>query len=196
MGLHEIAMWAKLSGDSTDHRTQAGSLFLVMEALEGGELCDIEDFAGMDPSAFERILAEGRWSYMSHDDVTMTPGPVPQGKARSCLHAARVFAGVGYTRLQMKEWDDDQAQIAHDINRQWQDFVTQSTVSGASGSASDATTTAVQILIDQRADEIKKSRTDHVNLAEVVDTTKKREAPLISCSDYDTCWDRFVAERK
>ena len=55
---------------------------------------------------------------------------------------------------------------------------------------------AVNILIAQRADEIVKPRADHVNLAEVVDSTKKREVPVMSNEEFDVCWHRFIAEKK
>ena len=191
-----LATWAKLHGDVTDPRTPAGSLFFCMDALDGDGLTSSEDFAVLEPSAYDQILrGDGptRWVYEDDQGEEVIPGIMQQAKARNLLHGARVFHGFAYTREQLA------AQEAAEYDK-WQmsrpPLTAPQNTSGGTGSSNDADMTeAVKILVKQRAEDVAKAGKDHVNLSEVVDPLKKRDVPIISADEYDECYDRFRKER-
>ena len=190
-GMADVALWANLKGDALDPATQAGSLLLATDAVEDGELCSIAEFAAMDPDAFlDSILG---WTYCEGTGATVQPGPVLLGKARSMLRGARLATGVDWTKAASDAYDQ---KITDTAERSWHSFVQQTSTAGAVASPHAATTEAVNILIAQRVDEITKSRTDHVNLAEVVGHTKKREVAVMTADAYDECWNRFAAAKQ
>ena len=156
--LASVATWAKLKGDPLDPDSQAGSLFSLVSALEDGELCSIAEFAALDPGAFqERIVT---WTHKDDSSHTVIPGLVTTGKARSCLRACRIAMDIDWTRERTAEWQKDQDAIAEAAYNTWPATQT----SAAQSSGDDPVTAAINILIAQRADEVKKAKTDHVNL--------------------------------
>ena len=174
-----VATWAKLKGDPLDLDSQSGSLFFLVGALEDGELCSIADFAALDPVAFQEKIVS--WTHKDDDGNTVMPGLVTTGKARSCLRACRIALDIDWTRERTTEWQKEQDALSEAAYNTW----TAPQSSTAQPSDHDPVTTAINTLIAQRADEIKKAKTDHVNLGQTVDTTKSREVPLISTEEYN-----------
>ena len=129
----------------------------------------ILDVASICPEDFEAELNVWRFNKGDEGEVqddVIAAKPVDRGRARTFHHAARIWAGLDYTRAGTAEWERQQAAAASTPDLEW-------------GPASVGP--PPQVLAPRM-----------VRLNEVVDVTKTVDAPVLLETDVDRCWELFT----